>query len=55
MHNEDAESGCESATPSGTGVISEMLTRIDASFVRQTLAPVSAMEAGVAFRTTADG
>ncbi len=47
MHIEDDEVGWESATPRGMGGMSVMLIRMDASLVRHTLAPVSAMGVGV--------
>ncbi len=47
MHIEDDEVGWESATPRGMGGMSEMLIRMDASLVRHTFAPVSAMGVGV--------
>jgi hypothetical protein len=47
VHIEDDEVGWESATPRGMGGMSVMLIRMDASLVRHTLAPVSAMGVGV--------
>ena len=47
MHiDEEEDCGCESATPSGMGEISVMCTRMELSLVRQTLAPVSAIDDG---------